>query len=64
MDLNNRRKIYNKDESESIIDSDEIFAFIVGYTEGGFPYGVTWEEMEIQEGTEDKVEKDIDLPFE
>lgn len=64
MDLKNRRKIYNKDESESIIDADEIFAFIVGYTEGGFPYGVTWEEMEIQEGTEDKVEKDIDLPFE
>lgn len=64
MDLKNRRKIYNKDESESIIDYDEIFAFIVGYTEGGFPYGVTWEEMEIQEGTEDKVEKDIELAFE
>ena len=27
-------------------DSDENFAFIAGYTSGGFPYGVTWEEME------------------
>jgi hypothetical protein len=27
-------------------ESDETFAFIVGYTDGGAPYGVTWEEME------------------
>ncbi len=26
-------------------DSDEHFAYIAGYTEGGFPYGITWEEM-------------------
>lgn len=25
-------------------DSDETFAFIAGYTEGGAPYGVTWEQ--------------------
>ena len=27
-------------------DSDENFAFIVGYTSGGFPYGITHEEFE------------------
>jgi len=27
-------------------DSDEYFAYIVGYTPAGFAYGVTWEEME------------------
>jgi hypothetical protein len=27
-------------------DSDETFAYIAGYTSGGAPYGVTWEEME------------------
>jgi hypothetical protein len=27
-------------------ESDETFAFIAGYTEGGAPYGITWEEME------------------
>ena len=27
-------------------DSDENFAMIMGYTSGGFPYGITHEEME------------------
>lgn len=34
-------------------DSDDYFAFIAGYTAGGYPYGVTWEEwgiLEQQEG--------------
>ena len=26
-------------------DSDDTFAFIAGYTPGGVPYGVTWEEL-------------------
>lgn len=30
-------------------DSDEHFAYIAGYTEGGSPYGLTWEEMEAVE---------------
>ena len=25
--------------------SDGTFCFIAGYTSGGFPYGITWEEM-------------------
>ena len=28
-------------------DQDETFFHIVGYTSGGAPYGVTWEEMGI-----------------
>ena len=31
-------------------DSDETFAFIAGYTSGGAPYGVTWDEMEDADG--------------
>jgi hypothetical protein len=31
-------------------DSDETFAFIAGYTEGGAPYGITWEEVEALDG--------------
>ena len=27
-------------------DSDATFAYIAGYTSWGFPYGVTWEEIE------------------
>ena len=28
-------------------DMDDTFAFIAGYTPGGFPYGTTWEELGI-----------------
>lgn len=35
-------------------DMDGTFAFIAGYTSGGAPYGVTWEQVGI----------DSDLPFE
>lgn len=34
---------------QSATDNDEHFAYIAGYTEGGAPYGVTWEEMEAVE---------------
>jgi hypothetical protein len=27
-------------------DSDDTFAYIAGYTSGGFPYGVTWDEID------------------
>lgn len=31
-----------------IADQDERFFFIAGYTSGGVPYGVTWEEMGLE----------------
>lgn len=37
-------------------DSDDTFAFIAGYTSAGFPYGITWEEMEEIE-KQDKANK-------
>lgn len=27
---------------------DDTFFYIVGYTSGGAPYGVTWEEMRLE----------------
>lgn len=39
--------------SELYSDMNGIFAFIAGYTPGGTPYGVTWEEVGI----------DSELPF-
>ena len=33
-------------------DSNENFAYIAGYTAWGFPYGITWEEMEGREEAE------------
>lgn len=42
-----RRKRRKKlQESQSIIsDQDDTFFYIAGYTSGGAPYGVTWEQM-------------------
>ncbi len=31
------------------IEQDEHFAYIVGYTSGGAPYGVTWDELDDEE---------------
>jgi hypothetical protein len=32
--------------ADELLESDETFAYIAGYTEWGFPYGITWEEVE------------------
>lgn len=40
--------------AEPYEDCDDRFAFIAGYTDGGAPYGVMWEEVGIDPG----------LPFE
>jgi len=39
------RKRKKQAELEQGNDCDETFAYIAGYTAGGAPYGVTWEEM-------------------
>lgn len=45
---NRRRNAQKKAErhEEEFPDSDDRFAFIAGYTGGGAPFGVTWEEWE------------------
>lgn len=56
------------DESE-LIDSDENFAFIAGYTSGGAPYGIAWDEKEIDTEMDEKDtniainEQNDELPF-
>lgn len=35
-------------------ESDDRFCYIAGYTSGGAPYGVTWEEMDCDEGCNDE----------
>ncbi len=47
-----KQRQFRKDKKEQELNSllgfegDENFAFIVGYTSGGLPYGITHEEME------------------
>jgi hypothetical protein len=50
IDKENRKK---RDDI-SVIDSDDDFAYIVGYTPGGFPYGLTHDEYKIML-SEDKI---------
>lgn len=40
-----RRRVHTGKSEFIQPNSDERFAFIVGYTEGGFPYGTTWDEL-------------------
>jgi hypothetical protein len=44
-----RRKSGAKAEENALrSDSDNTFAYIAGYTPGGVPYGITWEELREQ----------------
>lgn len=48
-----KRKKHKDQEKEASLweESDETFAYIAGYTSGGVPYGVTWEEWdELDDG--------------
>jgi hypothetical protein len=37
------------------VDGDENFAYIAGRTEAGFPYGITWEELEADTTAEERI---------
>jgi len=41
----NKGKAKTKPLTGSVFEGDETFAYIVGYTSGGAPYGITHEEM-------------------
>ena len=47
-------------------DQDEYFYFIAGYTSGGAPYGITWEQARedgLLDLYEERNDEDWDLPF-
>lgn len=67
---NRNRKIFKKvkPNADLLIESDENFGFIVGYTSNGVPYGLTHEEWnEISDKSSQEKNKDnnnnIELPF-
>lgn len=46
-----RRKKKKLQEEHAVnLDQDDTFFFIAGYTSGGAPYGVTWEQMGMNSG--------------
>lgn len=40
-------KNLNRKEKIELFDSDDTFSFIVGYTSGGAPFGIRWDEEEL-----------------
>lgn len=46
--IKKKKKRKKKNVVESYVDQDDTFFFIAGYTSGGAPYGVTWEEMGLE----------------
>lgn len=47
--------------SDNESDQDDTFYFIAGYTSGGFPYGITWEEAAaIEQGNVERKTDDDD----
>lgn len=49
-----------KEQEASNRDQDDNFFFIAGYTSGGAPYGVTWEQMGMEPwGDEDDIDEEI-----
>ncbi len=40
-----KKNIRSKNNTErDLFEQDDYFYFIAGYTQGGAPYGITWEE--------------------
>jgi hypothetical protein len=55
-----RRRLQRKTTLDEFADQDENFAYIAGYTEAGFAYGVTWEEWERLD-RQDPINPDADI---
>ena len=63
-------KLRNQTDPElTLLEQDENFYFIAGYTSGGAPYGITWEEaaehglLDEDDHKIDETESPDDLPF-
>ena len=49
-----RKRLKEEEKMFTSFESDDRFCYIAGYTSGGAPYGVTWEEMDCDEGCYDE----------
>ncbi|MCP4535602.1 MAG: hypothetical protein GY832_00475 [Chloroflexi bacterium] len=62
-EVKRRKRMEKSAEREGLLKDyqDENFAYIVGYTNWGFPYGVTWEEFELSESEDVAPDETIDV---
>ncbi len=63
--MQKQKQLKKEQRSEALNTFDDEFAFIAGYTSGGFPYGITYLEMEQNEVNSSPINTnwDDDLPF-
>jgi hypothetical protein len=57
-----RARSHEGETADYDADSDDYFAYIAGYTPGGAPYGVTWDEWRQLEAKE-RQSQDSECPF-
>ena len=57
VELKNRQAQKQRDDDNENLYQDNNFFFIAGYTSGGVPYGVTWEEEMKFERAEEKIQE-------
>lgn len=50
--------------AELLPESNAEFAFIAGYTEGGAPFGITWDEMRAADAAGTHPPRGVDYPVE
>lgn len=69
MSKKNSKRGKQTDPELNLLEQDENFYFIAGYTSWGFPYGITWEEaaehglLDENDNDSDEPESPDDLPF-
>ena len=69
MSKKNSKRRKQTDTELALLEQSENFYFIAGYTSGGAPYGITWEETAEQgmlgknDNDSDEPESPDDLPF-
>ena len=69
MSKKNSKRRKQTDTELALLEQSENFYFIAGYTSGGAPYGITWEEAAEQgllgenDNYSDEPESPDDLPF-
>ena len=69
MSKKNSKRRKQTDPELTLLEQDENFYFIAGYTSGGAPYGITWEEtaehglLDEDDHKIDEPESPDDLPF-
>ena len=61
--LRNKEKKKQNSMHGMLSGHDEFFAFIAGFTEGGAAYGITWEEWEAMENSDDQSTRYSDEAF-